>query len=65
MTSPAVTKLLSAADEVLAMARELRAQGRPADCIACAMVGNAYVRAARAMQDMEDAAAKPDPRGRR
>jgi ribosomal protein L22 len=53
MTSPAVAKLLSAANEILAMARELQAQGRPADSIACAMAGNNYVRAARAMRDME------------
>jgi hypothetical protein len=53
MTSPAVAKLLSAAEEILAMARELQAQGRPADAIACAMAGNNYIRAARAMQDME------------
>jgi hypothetical protein len=48
MTSPAVTKLLSAADEILAMARELQAQDRPADALACAMFAGEYVRAARA-----------------
>ena len=64
MTSPAVTKLLSAADEVLAMARELQAQDRSADALACAMFANEYVLAARAMQDMEDAAAAYDARGR-
>lgn len=52
---PAVAKLLAAADEVLAMARELRSRGRDADCLACALFANEYVRAARAMQDMHDA----------
>jgi hypothetical protein len=37
------------------MAKELRAQGRDDDCLACAMFANEYVRAARAVQDMEDA----------
>ncbi len=54
-TSPAVAKLLAAADEMIMMAKELRAQGRDADCLACAIFANEYVRAARAMQDMEDA----------
>jgi hypothetical protein len=53
--SPAVARLLAAADEVLTMAKELRAQGSDADCLACALFANEYVRAARAMQDMEDA----------
>jgi hypothetical protein len=60
MTSPAVTKMLSVANEILAMARELQAQDRPADAIACAMSANEYVRAARAIQDMEDARAAYD-----
>lgn len=54
-TSPAVAKLLGAAEEVLAMARNLTADNRPGDALACAMFANEYVRAARAMQDMENA----------
>lgn len=53
--SPAVKKLLHAADEVLAMARDFQAQDRPADALACAMFANEYVRTARAIQDMLDA----------
>ncbi len=60
MTSPAVTKLLSAADEVLSIAQDLQAQDRPADALACAMFASEYVRAARAMQDMEVAAGAYD-----
>lgn len=54
-TSPAVAKLLAAADEVLVMARDSQAADRVGDALACAMFANEYVRAARAMQDMEDA----------
>lgn len=54
-TSPAVAKLLRAADEILVMARGFRDHGRPSDAMACAMFANEYVRAARAMQDMETA----------
>jgi c-di-AMP phosphodiesterase-like protein len=53
--SPAAAKLLAAADEVLAMAKHFQADDRLGDAIACAMFANEYVRAARAMQDMEDA----------
>lgn len=60
MTAPAVTKLLSAADEILEIARELQAQDCPAGAVAFAMFANEYVRAARAMQDMEVAAAVYD-----
>lgn len=60
MSSPSVTRLLQTADEVLVMARDLRDAGRPADSLACAMFANEYVRAARAMQDMEDASAAYD-----
>jgi hypothetical protein len=54
-TSPAVVRLLRAADEVLTMAHGFQANGRPGDAMACAMFANEYVRAARAMQDMENA----------
>lgn len=54
-TSPAVAKLLRAADEVLSMARDFQANNRPGDAMAYAMFANEYVRAARAMQDMENA----------
>lgn len=53
--SPVVAKLLSAADEALGMARELLAMDRTGDAMACALFANEYVRAARAMQEMEDA----------
>lgn len=54
--SPAVAKLLAAADEVIGMARDFQAAGRHGDAMACAMFANEYVRAARAMHNMEDAA---------
>lgn len=54
-TSPAVAKLIGAADELIAIAKELRAQGREAECLTCAAAAGEYVRAARAMQDMENA----------
>lgn len=54
-TSPAVTKLLRDADKVLVMARELQALNQPANAIKFAMFANEFVRAAHAMQDMEDA----------
>lgn len=63
-TSPAVTKLLRAADEVLAMARDFQAHDRHGDAVACAMFANEYVRAARAMQDMEDASKAYDEAAR-
>ncbi len=47
--SPAVAKLLQAADDLLAMAREFQKGGRPGDAIACAMFANEYVQAARAI----------------
>lgn len=53
--NPAVAKLLSAADEALGMARELQAMDRPGDALACALFANEYTRAARAMQETEDA----------
>ena len=59
-TSPAVTKLLRAADEPLAMAREMQAQGRYAEALTCALFANEYVRAARAIQHMEEASAAYD-----
>lgn len=55
--SEAVTKLLAAADEVLGWATALRDHGRDADCLACALFAAEYLRAARAMQEMEDASA--------
>jgi hypothetical protein len=47
--------LLAVADEVIAMAKELQYQGRHADAVAFALFANEYVRAARAMQAMEEA----------
>jgi hypothetical protein len=55
--SPAVTKLLAAADEVLVMAKDLRKKGLHAESLAFALHANEYVRAARSMQTMETAAA--------
>jgi hypothetical protein len=63
--SPAVAKLLAAADEVLGWANDAQAAGKPGDALACAMFANEYVRAARAVQDMEDAAKAVIKRGRR
>ena len=53
--SPAVAKLLASADEVLAMAEDLRSRGLIAESVAFALHANEYVRAARAFQDMNDA----------
>lgn len=64
-TSPAVAKLLAAADEVLGWAKAATAAGKPVEAIACAMFANEYVRAARAMQDMENAAKAYDERSKR
>lgn len=55
-TSPAVIKLLRAAYEVLTMVYICMAAGRDADALAYTLLANEYIRAARAIEDMEDAA---------
>lgn len=53
--APGVRNLLSAADEVIAMAKDFQAGGRDGDALACAMFAAEYVRAAKAMQAMHEA----------
>lgn len=55
---PSVETLLSAADEILAMAKQAQADGDSYAALCLALHGNEYVRAARAMQDMHDAIAE-------
>ena len=47
-----VRRLLDAAYDAMATARELQAQGRHADALACALFANEYVRAARSLTDL-------------
>lgn len=62
--SPAVQKLIAAADEVIGMAKDFQAAGRDGDALACAMFAAEYVRAAKAMQAMDDASAAYDAASR-
>lgn len=50
---PTVRRLLDAAYDAMASAKELQAQGRHADALACAIFANEYVRAARSLTDMD------------
>jgi len=55
---PAVRRLLELAYETIAQANELRAQGRHADALSCALFANEYVRTAKAIAGMEEANAE-------
>jgi hypothetical protein len=50
---PTVRRLLDAAYDAMATAKELQARGRHADALACALFANEYVRAARSLTDMD------------
>jgi hypothetical protein len=53
-----IATLLSAADEILSLAKRAQAEGNNHAALCLALYGNEYVRAARAMQDMHDAFAE-------